>query len=1181
MMKRLMMMVATFFVGLAYGEIPDAFVEYVESTDKNTYIDTGIFVNPKSTKVMIDLALTDVGSSQNLFGCYGGNNATQRSYVQMSGGVLYPYWAGVNSAGPRPAIGERLSIFLQDTFVTINGGWYGKSTTSRVATPVSQPFFLFTRCENNSSAANSNGAKMRLYGCKIFLDGETLSASYVPCVKNGVAGLYDMVTGTILYPERGELLASEEANQEVRIEGGAVQVALTVTSTEEGGTCADGGKRWVSVGGSIELSAVPSEGMLTIWETPIDNQPTMRRVAGDGYAFTMPAHGVEIGVSFASDIYLPKVSNVAEYVAAAEEGAELMLDEGTYYIDREIVIEKELTLRGQGRDKTFIKPELSVQTRGINMKSAGSIVEDVTIAGFTNVLKEAGSGVRMENGKLNRVRVTGNQCYSYHLKAGAGIYMSGGVVTNSIIENNSAESGYGGVEGIGICMTKGLVVDCVITNNWRDRNEFKGGGVCIGGAGTLQRCLVMGNGSKNKGNNTANTRGMGVYLKSAGAVVDQCLIISNDIHGVLLENGTVKNSVIMGHETTSAAYTAGVEMKGGNLWNCTITENQSPNTFAGLKMTGGTSVNNIVYGNGELGDVSATSGTFHTNLVSGLSGVTTMKAVGNIVSDPFFQNLEEGDFSIGFNSPALDAGATIAAVSQDLAGVERPQGAGHDIGAYEWVAAAGGELACAIIVSQTRVMEGEAVSIRARVQGGTGTYTYTWYVDGQLREETGDTPSFENLEPGAHSVRLVVSDGESVQEAVTENPIEICPLVVYVSKNGSNSFPYNTEAKAAQSVNDAFAALWKASDIVSVINIGEGEYILSAELACTTPIQILGAGRDLTILDGSELGYAFRAIDVAEDGVVVKDLTICKCKNNVGGTAIRMERDGWLESIRVTENCVRNPDGGSQLGGSAGIYMSAGVVTNCLVDANWADSSYGGFDGVGIRMSGGLVVDSTICDNWRRRGQVLGVGVSVRGGTLLRCMIKGNHNFNIAPDADDTQGMGLYVAGNGAVVQNCSVISNGFSGIRIDSGSIYNTLVSGHQKLGSNKTTAGVWQRGGNLYNCTIAGNVSLNELNSDLVRIGGNLVNCIVVKTETEAGENDKSNLLAVDPKFKNSGKGDYHLRQTSPAINAGDNTVWEDFDHPTDLDGNNRLGVESDGKVDIGCYERMPSRRTLLEVM
>ncbi|RKY15825.1 MAG: hypothetical protein DRP82_00760 [Planctomycetota bacterium] len=79
----------------------------------------------------------------------------------------------------------------------------------------------------------------------------------------------------------------------------------------------------------------------------------------------------------------------------------------------------------------------------------------------------------------------------------------------------------------------------------------------------------------------------------------------------------------------------------------------------------------------------------------------------------------------------------------------------------------------------------------------------------------------------------------------------------------------------------------------------------------------------------------------------------------------------------------------------------------------------------------------------------------------------------------------------------------------------------------------------------------------------------CVDNSTGAYAGSgtvDDSNNCIHSDPQFVDAANGDYHLKSSSPCIDAGDNGLVPG-DIMTDLDGNPRI---VNGTVDIGAYER-----------
>jgi hypothetical protein len=147
---------------------------------------------------------------------------------------------------------------------------------------------------------------------------------------------------------------------------------------------------------------------------------------------------------------------------------------------------------------------------------------------------------------------------------------------------------------------------------------------------------------------------------------------STKAQGIVIGQGTgnkAYSNLIFGMQSTVGG-SAGLYVFGGSnaeVYNNTITGNATVGLIVEARST--IVRNNISYNNNG-GNYQDTSGT--TILSNNLFG-----------TDPLFVNPAAKDFRLQNGSPAINAGATLSAVSTDILGVARPQGGAYDIGAYE------------------------------------------------------------------------------------------------------------------------------------------------------------------------------------------------------------------------------------------------------------------------------------------------------------------------------------------------------------------------------------------------------------------------------------------------------------------------------------------------------------------
>ena len=133
--------------------------------------------------------------------------------------------------------------------------------------------------------------------------------------------------------------------------------------------------------------------------------------------------------------------------------------------------------------------------------------------------------------------------------------------------------------------------------------------------------------------------------------------------------------------------------------------------------------------------------------------------------NPLLVSVAASDFHLQSNSPAIDAGAATTYVTNDLAGSARPQGAGWDIGVYEYVSAAPDTMPPVISAVSASVVGNNAATINwttgelanSRVQYGPTT-AYGLGVTNASFVQTHALP-LSNLTPGTlYHYRVISSD---------------------------------------------------------------------------------------------------------------------------------------------------------------------------------------------------------------------------------------------------------------------------------------------------------------------------------------------------------------------------------------------------------------------------------------
>ena len=249
---------------------------------------------------------------------------------------------------------------------------------------------------------------------------------------------------------------------------------------------------------------------------------------------------------------------------------------------------------------------------GIFCYSASPLLQDVDITG--NSTNDVGGGIYCRNSStplFNSVSISNNLA-----TFGGGIYCR----DNSIIEmenvsirNNTAGSVGGGL----VCKSGSDIVmnQVAIQNN--SAGDLSGGLYCNAADPVLDHVIITGNQAVNGG---------GIYCREASSLTLTNVTLSNNIatgdgDGVYLRNGsslTILNSIFWYNNSTGIYYRS-------NETACSVTV-----SFSNIE---GDSAGIITNDNG-----------------------TISWLTGNIHQDPFFCDLDEGDFTVAENSVCLGSG---------------------------------------------------------------------------------------------------------------------------------------------------------------------------------------------------------------------------------------------------------------------------------------------------------------------------------------------------------------------------------------------------------------------------------------------------------------------------------------------------------------------------------------------
>jgi len=297
------------------------------------------------------------------------------------------------------------------------------------------------------------------------------------------------------------------------------------------------------------------------------------------------------------------------------------------------------------------------------------------------------------------------------------------------------------------------------------------------------------------------------------------------------------------------------------------------------------------------------------------------------------------------------------------------------------------------------------------------------------------------------------------------------------------------------------------------------------------------SGAELTVIAPSILGPAIRF--------------------SSGSTAAAV-LDGF--TVRGADNGYDSPF--PPFGGGIQVDGSSPVIKNCLVLGNKA--FLGG--GIGIINHGApLIVNCTVSGNVAHIGSSYGMGFG--GGicsyessaTITRCIVVGNTASGMLGTGG---GIGVYA---GAIMITDSIVT-GNSSTNPGSITVYNSTVAmTNCTVSKNEPWGGLYESGASS-SVTATNCIFWGDLPQQIMLESGSLS---VTHSNVQGGWPGTGNIDTI-PLFVDPDNGDFRLKDESPCIDVGDNSVPN---LPgTDLDGQPRVAdgnCDGEAIVDMGAYE------------
>lgn len=527
-------------------------------------------------------------------------------------------------------------------------------------------------------------------------------------------------------------------------------------------------------------------------------------------------------------------------------------------------------------------------------------------------------------------------------------------------------------------------------------------------------------------------------------------------------------------------------------------------------------------------------------------------------ADPLFVKSNQGNFYLQAGSPCIDSGTSDESPLEDQVKIDRPQGAGIDMGAYEYVEPASCIPRASFTAHQAKVFNPFTMVFDASSSGAAGYEGAIFYWDfGDGSDGAGMTASHTYTGYGLFEVGLTITTPCGTHGLTIHNFAKIKSSLA--TREVGEGYAYSSIQEAIQEAGYGEIILVHDGLFIENINFMGKKITLRSENGAATTIIDGKNGR------GDESAFFFhcdngagRAVifahgedaDSVLDGFTIQNgrggiscsfssptITNCLIKENKSSPCGRGGGIYCSFSSPIIDHCTISGNKSGDAGGGIYCFFSSATISNCAISAN--DSTTSTTSG---RNGGGIYCTSAyeaLYYSQTPTSQDDNTGNSYfPAPTIINCLISKNKaNY----------GGGIGCCFCPARILNCTIIEN--SAQRGGAG-VYHAACSGSPSP--------------TITNCILWGNVDLSGSRNDLSGCSARYSNI----QDGDAGEGN----ISEDPLFLNTEEGDYRLQSGSPCIDRGafldDVTIDKNgVTRPRDGDEDGAAGW------DMGAYEYTPT--------